>query len=112
MACPAVLWSRQGKPCPTHRTDFIASPTPQRSAMIASCFPIPTLRLLACLILASLTPSILLAAEADPANSRAAIQALADNHAERYATTPLTKDDASKALAILLDRRIAEVKAT
>jgi poly(3-hydroxybutyrate) depolymerase len=80
--------------------------------MIASRFPIPALRLLTCLILASLAPSTLLADEADPATSKAAIEALAANHAEKYTATPLTKDDASKALGILLDRRIAEVKAT
>jgi poly(3-hydroxybutyrate) depolymerase len=73
---------------------------------------IPLRYLHPCLLLIGflLTPSTLLAD--DPANSKAAIEALAANKAENFATTPLTKDDASKALAILLDRRVAEVKAT
>jgi hypothetical protein len=76
--------------------------------MIAS--PLPAVRLLTCLILAS---STLLADEADPAKSKAAVEALAaGNDPAKFATTPLTKEDASKALAILLDRRLAEVKAT
>jgi poly(3-hydroxybutyrate) depolymerase len=76
--------------------------------------PPRTSRILACLIL-SLAPSTLRADEvppADPANSKAAVEALAAGDFAKYATTSLTKDDVSKALAILLDRRIAEVKAT
>jgi poly(3-hydroxybutyrate) depolymerase len=70
------------------------------------------LRLLACLIIAQFAPSNLRADEINPANSKAAVEALSANDAAKHATTPLTKDDASKALGILLDRRIAEVKAT
>jgi len=69
-------------------------------------------RPLACLLLICPTLRADEIPPADPANSRAAVKALATNKAEKYATTPLTKDDTSKALAILLDRRVAEVKAT
>ena len=76
--------------------------------MIPLRYPHPCL-LLTGLILA---PSTLLADNPQPANSKVAIEALASGDAAKFATTPLTRDDASKALAILLERRVAEVKET
>lgn len=67
------------------------------------------------LILASLAGSTLRADDvppADPAKSKAAVEALSAGDASKVATAPLTRDDTSKALTILLDRRIAEVRAT
>jgi hypothetical protein len=77
--------------------------------------PLHSPRLVACLILASLAGSTLRADEippADPANSKAAVEALATGNPAGHSTTPLTKVDSARALNILLDRRVAEVKAT
>jgi hypothetical protein len=63
---------------------------------------------LACLGL--LVSSPLLADSPDPAQSKGAVEALKAGDAEKSASTPLTKDDASKALNILLDRHVAEIK--
>ncbi len=56
--------------------------------------------------------SPLRAEQPDPAPSRAAVEALKSGKSAKFATTPLTKDDASKALDILLERRVAEIKST
>jgi poly(3-hydroxybutyrate) depolymerase len=61
-----------------------------------------------------LAHSPLRAEEPDPSNSKAAVESLADKEtpAAKYASTPLTKEDAGRALNILLERRVAEVKAS
>ena len=64
------------------------------------------------MVLISLAGSSLRVEGPVPANSKAAVEALSAGNFEKFATTPLTKPDASKALAILLDRRVAVVKKT
>jgi predicted esterase len=71
----------------------------------------PAFRLFVLLIFGSLLDASDLRADGpDPAQSKAAVEALASGKGESLSTTPLTKADASKALDILLERRIAEVK--
>ena len=71
--------------------------------------------ILALFLVAIIAPRALPADEPDPAKSRAAVEALgsgkgADDAA--LASVPLTKEDAARALQILRDRRVAEVKKT
>ncbi len=60
--------------------------------------------------LGSFLGSPLRADEVDPAKSKVAVEALKNGDSAKFATTPLTKADASKALDILVKRRLAEVK--
>jgi hypothetical protein len=82
--------------------------------MIAS--PPHALRLVAPVLLVSMLAGPTLGADevppADPAKSKAAVEALAADgaSAEKHATTPLTKDDAARALRILDDRRVAGIR--
>ena len=63
--------------------------------------------------LALVAPALAEDRTADPARSKAAFEALAaGGDAATFATVPLTKEDASKALTLLAERRLAEVRAT
>ena len=76
------------------------------------CHP-ASLRLVACLgLFAVLASSTLRADEADRAKSSAAVKALGDKAASKaeYASVPLTKEAAGRALAILWERHAAEIK--
>jgi hypothetical protein len=74
----------------------------------------PPLILALCFVLAA-DPRDLRADEPDPAKSRAAVEALGSAQGEgdaALASVPLTREDVARALQILRDRRIAEVRKT
>ena len=61
-------------------------------------------------MLAPLALLLLLAAPADPAASASAVQTLEAGDDSKHEATPLTRDDAARALKILVDRRTARVR--
>jgi hypothetical protein len=73
-----------------------------------------SLRFLACLGFVLLAESSLRADGPDQAQSRAAVESLKaqETPAAKQASTPLTRDDAARALGILLDRHVAEIEAS
>src|SRR4051794_27303114 len=76
--------------------------------------PRPPLILALFLVMAA-APRNLPAEEPDPAKSRAAVEALGSGNGAddaALASVPLTKEDAARALQILRDRWVAEVRKT